>query len=180
MPIELNVKVSKPLKLGDVIRKAEITCKELLGTDCCPPLQVKEMKNKEVFDVTEDLEFNLGTFYVVSLSTLPEDYVSAIIVNLPNSIHDQLDQGSGTWACIHIQEKKSPVQLLIAASLAQVIATECESSIYDERKVWVHQSVTSPEEFKMMLKVVEKRDNSEELLKLFCSRLASVPIDVED
>ncbi|WP_207903252.1 hypothetical protein [Hazenella coriacea] len=175
----MDVKVSKLMNLGELIIKTEIACKELLGMNCCPPLQVKEMKNNKVFEVNDDLTLEPSTFYVMSLSTVPEDDVSFIVVNLPNSIHNQLDLGSGAWACIHIQEKKSPVQFAIAASLAQVIATECQSSIYDERKVWVNQTVTSPEEFKNLLSVKEKCNNSKKSLKIFYDQLAGVPIDVE-
>lgn len=168
MAVELEVKLNKPIEIGQLLDFSSRVLRELLGEIEFPPLFWSENDDKFPGDLRSTI-FEIDYFQVHFLNS-NECAAQVLVFNLDDSIPYIPEEEAGYWAVISVTSREPEDYLLIVA-IAIALAEFNDTFIMDELNFWLRNRKTHWQQAKQECSRELNSQTFEKAVEEFCFSL---------
>ena len=159
MSSDLSVKITKNINLHNLLKDTELVLQKMLLL-AEPPILTVQLQVRGVNKPINFEDFDVQNEPGMLIVRIQNEKEAVAIVLTEVESHPMIkDSETGLWAEIIVSAMRTPLEFILAASLAIALAEEMNVKIIDDAKIWSHHIEQEPEELFQGLKLKKKMPN---------------------
>jgi hypothetical protein len=163
MSSDLSVRLTKPVSILDVLSATSVAMNELLGCSTIPIIEAYRIDGRNQSLLMDAIIEDEKTNFVIRMLGEPET-VGVFFTNVPN--HPMLSPHEvGIWIGIVVAAMRTPLEFILAASIAIAFGRLGNTTIFDDGLRWSGVFEQPVNEFVVALKTRDVYDDVRQALQ---------------
>jgi hypothetical protein len=158
MSLSLSVRLTKPIRIAELLLAAHSNMRELLRIEELPKLWLQQLDKGTLIPPTTDIINKDDQGFMIELEGA-EDAVMLVTYEIIEQLPYITAEEAGLRAAVSVGWMRSPIEYVIAASIAIALANACGTLVEDGATFWTDALEIAPKDFARHIVVRGTFDN---------------------